>query len=87
MLWLIKYWVNYGLKALATDGAFSITGHRTGLVARMCADIPTLINAHCIAHREALVARDATRVFLEFQIVLPTNVMSGWAIVQINAIS
>ena len=35
----------------------------------MCADVPTLIIVHCIAHCEALVAEDATRAFLQFQML------------------
>ena len=64
-----------------------MTGHYTGLAARICAEVSTLINVHCIMHREALGARNAAIVFQSFKcwIVLPTKFMSGWAIVQINA--
>ena len=55
--------------ALAIDGAFNMTGHRRGLMVRMRAKVPTLINVHCIAHREALVPRHATIAFPEFQML------------------
>ena len=55
--------------ALATDGASSMTGHRMEQAARRCAKVSILMNVHYIAHREALHARDATRVFLEFQML------------------
>jgi hypothetical protein len=50
-------------------GASSMTGYRTGLVARMSAEVSTLINVHCIAHREAFAAGDAAKAFLEFQML------------------
>jgi hypothetical protein len=54
---------------LATDGASSMTGYRTGLVARMSAEVSTLINVHCIAHHEVFAAGDAIKAFLEFQML------------------
>ena len=45
---------------LATNGAYSMTGHRTWLAAGMRGEVPTLINVYCIAHCEVLDARDAT---------------------------
>ena len=36
---------------LATDGAASMTGVRSGLATRLSVDVPTLITTHCIAHR------------------------------------
>ena len=44
-------WPLEKLVALATDGAASMIGVRQGLAARLRADVPTLINVHCIAHR------------------------------------
>ena len=35
----------------------------------MRVDVPTLIIVHYIAHCEALVAEDATRAFLQFQML------------------
>ena len=83
------HWIPLNQIALATNGASSMPGQRTGLVARMRAKISTLINVHYIAHCGALAARDASRAFLEFQMLecFADKVMSGWAIVQINAMS
>jgi hypothetical protein len=39
------HWISLKQVALATDGASSMTGHRTGLAARMREEVPTLINA------------------------------------------
>ena len=66
------HWMSLNQVALATDGVSSMTGHRTWLVTRMCVEVPTLINVHCITHCDALVA---TRVSLEFKcwIILPTK--------------
>jgi hypothetical protein len=44
-------WPLEKLVALATDGAASMIGVRQGLAGRLRADVPTLINVHCIAHR------------------------------------
>ena len=63
------HWIPLQQVVLATDGASSMTGHRTGLAARMRAEVPTLINVHCIAHREALAAGDAARSFPNFQML------------------
>ena len=52
--------------ALATDGDSSMIGHHTGLAARMCAEVPTIINVHCIMHCEALATSNAARVFSKF---------------------
>jgi hypothetical protein len=35
----------------------------------MRAEVPTLLNVHCIAHRETLAAGFATRYFLDFQML------------------
>ena len=39
--------------ALAIDGASRMMGHCMGLASRMYAEVSTLINVHCIAHRVA----------------------------------
>ena len=46
-----------------------MTRHRRGIVAKMCANFPTLINPHCIEHHEALVVGNAAKVFSEFQVL------------------
>jgi hypothetical protein len=38
-------------------------------MARMCAEVQTLINVHGIAHHEALTAKEANRNFPEFQML------------------
>ena len=63
------HWMPLNQVALATDGPSSTTGHCTGLATRMRAKVPTFINVHCIAHREALATKDEARVFLEFQML------------------
>ncbi|CAI7931357.1 unnamed protein product [Closterium sp. NIES-54] len=44
---------------ISTDGASVMMGSRSGLVARLRLRIPHLVSCHCIAHREALAAKDA----------------------------
>jgi hypothetical protein len=44
-------WPLEKIVALATDGAASMTGMRQSLVGKLHADVPTLTNVHCIAHR------------------------------------
>ena len=63
------HWMFLNQEASGTDGASSMTWHRTWLVARTRADVPTLINVHCSAHCGTLVAEDATRAFLQFQML------------------
>ncbi|MCO5582460.1 hypothetical protein L7F22_036356 [Adiantum nelumboides] len=46
------------LIAIATDGASVMIGHNTGLVARFQNDMPRIMGVHCIAHRQALAAKD-----------------------------
>ena len=55
----------------------------------MCANVPTFIHLYCIECHEALVADNAARIFLEFQMLdcFANKIMSGWAVVQINAMS
>ena len=47
-----KHWMPLNQVALAIDRASSMTRHRKRLVARICAEVLTLINVHCIMHRE-----------------------------------
>ena len=51
------------LVAIATDGAACMTGVHQGVVARLRDVVPHLIGTHCIAHREALAAKDASDEF------------------------
>ncbi|KAH7428994.1 hypothetical protein KP509_09G026200 [Ceratopteris richardii] len=46
------------LIAIATDGASVMIGHKTGVVARFQALMPRIMGIHCIAHRQALAAKD-----------------------------
>lgn len=46
-----REWPLEKIVALATDGAASMIGSRTGLAARLRERVPALINIHCIAHR------------------------------------
>ena len=55
--------MSFNQVALAINRASSMTRRRMGLMARMCAEVPTLINVHGIGHREALIAKEVTRVF------------------------
>ena len=55
--------------ALAIDGASRMMGHCMGLASRMYAEVSTLINVHCIAHRVALATQHAAKAFLGFQML------------------
>ncbi|MCO5547287.1 hypothetical protein L7F22_000734 [Adiantum nelumboides] len=46
------------LIAIATDGASVMVGHKTGVVARFQGIMPQIMGVHCIAHRQALAAKD-----------------------------
>ncbi|KAH7331559.1 hypothetical protein KP509_20G040300 [Ceratopteris richardii] len=46
------------LIVIATDGASVMTGHKTGVVARFQESMPYIMGVHCIAHRQALAAKD-----------------------------
>ncbi|CAI7772552.1 unnamed protein product [Closterium sp. NIES-53] len=46
-----------------------MVGSQTGLVARLRARIPHLAGFHCIAHREALAAKDAAEAYPDLDIV------------------
>ncbi|MCO5605919.1 hypothetical protein L7F22_060105 [Adiantum nelumboides] len=53
--------------AIATDGCSTMTGKKTGVVARLKRLFPSLIAIHCIAHREALAAKDAADQFAKME--------------------
>ncbi|CAI7768716.1 unnamed protein product [Closterium sp. NIES-53] len=57
------------ISGISTDGASVMVGSQTGLVARLRARIPHLAGFHCIAHREALAAKDAAEAYPELDIV------------------
>ncbi|KAH7277645.1 hypothetical protein KP509_39G060800 [Ceratopteris richardii] len=46
------------LIAIATDGASVMIGSKTGVVARFQSSMPRIMGVHCIAHRQALAAKD-----------------------------
>ncbi|KAH7306532.1 hypothetical protein KP509_22G017300 [Ceratopteris richardii] len=46
------------LIAIVIDGASVMTGHKTGVVSRFQEILPRIMGVHCIAHRQALVAKD-----------------------------
>ena len=50
------------LVAIATDGAPCITSLHQSVVVRLCVLVLHLVGTHCIAHKEALAAKDATRI-------------------------
>ena len=60
---------NEKLIAVSGDGASSIVGNENGFVSLLRKDLPNLIGTHCIAHREALVASDASKKIPEFLFV------------------
>jgi hypothetical protein len=51
------------LVAIAIDGVACMTGVHQGVVARLRVLVPHLVGTHCIAHREALAAKDANDEF------------------------
>ncbi|GJP68053.1 hypothetical protein CLOP_g24807 [Closterium sp. NIES-67] len=57
------------ITGINTDGAAVITGVRNGLVARLRTRIRHLVSCHCIAHREALAAKDAADSLPQFGMV------------------
>ncbi|CAI7818639.1 unnamed protein product [Closterium sp. NIES-54] len=57
------------ISGMSTDGASVMMGSKNGLVARLRLRIPHLVSSHCIAHREALAAKDAADAFPEFNMV------------------
>ncbi|CAI7851515.1 unnamed protein product, partial [Closterium sp. NIES-54] len=57
------------ISGISTDGASMMTGGKSGVVARLCTRVPHLVSCHCIAHREALAAKDAATSILEVGII------------------
>ncbi|CAI7869589.1 unnamed protein product [Closterium sp. NIES-54] len=57
------------IMGISTDGASVMVGSKNGLVARLRTRIPHLVSCHCIAHREALAAKDAAESLPEFGMV------------------
>ncbi|CAI7783558.1 unnamed protein product [Closterium sp. NIES-53] len=57
------------ISGISTDGASVMTGKNNGVVARLRMRIPHLASIHCIAHREALAARDAADAVPELRMV------------------
>ncbi|CAI7893861.1 unnamed protein product [Closterium sp. NIES-54] len=57
------------ISGISTDGASVMVGSQTGLVARLRAWIPHLTGFHCIAHREALAAKDVAEAYPDLDIV------------------
>ncbi|CAI7788895.1 unnamed protein product [Closterium sp. NIES-53] len=57
------------ISGISTDGASVMVGSQTGLVVRLRARIPHLAGFHCIAHREALAAKDAAEAYPDLDIV------------------
>jgi hypothetical protein len=57
------------LVAIAIDGAACMTGAHQGVVVRLHTLVPHLIGIHCIAHREALAAKDANDSFPELAFI------------------
>ncbi|CAI7836862.1 unnamed protein product [Closterium sp. NIES-53] len=57
------------IAGISTDGANVMMGCKSGLVTRLRLRIPHLVTTHCIAHREALAAKDASDDIPDFKIV------------------
>ncbi|CAI5460812.1 unnamed protein product [Closterium sp. Yama58-4] len=57
------------LVAVSTDGASVMTGKKNGVVALLRKRCPWLVAVHCVAHREALAAKDAAKSFKEFNVI------------------
>ncbi|CAI7753253.1 unnamed protein product [Closterium sp. NIES-53] len=54
---------------IATDGASVMVGKNNGVVARLRMRIPHMASTHCIAHREALAAKDAAEAVPELNMI------------------
>ncbi|XP_028659076.1 protein FAM200B-like [Erpetoichthys calabaricus] len=50
---------------ICTDGAAAMTGHKSGVVARVRTVSPNIISTHCMIHREALASKDLNESFGE----------------------
>ncbi|GJP85000.1 hypothetical protein CLOP_g15037 [Closterium sp. NIES-67] len=57
------------VSGISTDGAAVMVGATNGVVGRLRQRIPHVVSVHCIAHREALAARDAANALPELGIV------------------
>ncbi|CAI7738025.1 unnamed protein product [Closterium sp. NIES-54] len=57
------------IAGISTNGANVMMGCKSGLVTRLRLRIPHLVTTHCIAHREALAAKDASDDIPDFKIV------------------
>ena len=55
------------LVGFGSDGDSTMRGNREGLATKLRRHAPHLIDIHCIAHREALAANDASSYFPELQ--------------------
>ena len=49
------------LIGVSTDGASSMVGNENSFINFLKKDVPNLVGVHCIAHREALAASDASK--------------------------
>ncbi|XP_028672708.1 SCAN domain-containing protein 3-like [Erpetoichthys calabaricus] len=50
---------------ICTDGAAAMTGHKSGVVARIRTVSPNIISTHCMIHREALASKNLNESFGE----------------------
>lgn len=50
---------------ICTDGAAAMTGHKSGVVARVRTVSPNIIATHCMIHREALASKNLNESFSE----------------------
>ncbi|CAI7869783.1 unnamed protein product [Closterium sp. NIES-53] len=57
------------LTGMSTDGASVMLGQHNGVTARLKVKVPHLVSSHCIAHREALAAKDAAAKHPDFSVV------------------
>ncbi|CAI7801747.1 unnamed protein product [Closterium sp. NIES-53] len=57
------------ISGISTDGAEVMMGSRAGLVVRLRERVPHLVSCHCIAHREALAAKEAAEDLPVFDMV------------------
>ncbi|CAI7819368.1 unnamed protein product [Closterium sp. NIES-54] len=57
------------ISGISIDGASVMMGSQAGLVVRLREKVPHLVSSHCIAHREAIAAKDATEALPVFNMV------------------